>query len=375
LTKSEQEHLHHVTERNRTRRIRRARLVLIVIALLAAGFILREPVRCFVYLRSLPGEVLLYSTVEGIRIMNTDGTGRCLIAGGQFRKPFGSPDGGRAAFFDYASRDGRLLVVSADGSGLTPISPPEMSVPVRESAPPSWSPAGERLAFYASPRSGEPSQLYIWSAEAGSQPIPNTLGASMPFWSPDGERLMYMIITAPTLGNSVRSFLLYTIRPDGSERVLLADDVTDRFLVPPAFWSPSGEIAYLNNAEPSDLIFVDPQTGERRGQIDFSRFWVNKIIWSPDGAQIAALAADYTVRSGVGADTVIITLDANAESEATFREIRRSNLDYLSYLGWSADGASVFYQDVDYLIHRLPARGGAAVQLDQGVQFTLWKRE
>jgi Tol biopolymer transport system component len=197
----------------------------------------------------------------------------------------------------------------------------------------------------------------------------------MPFWSPDGERLMFMVVTAPTLGNPVRSFLLFSIRADGSERVLLADDVTDRFLVPPAFWTPDGQIAYLDSAEPSDLIVIDPITGERRGRIDFARFWVTKIIWSPDGAQIAALAADYTVRTSVGADTVIITLDANAESEADFREVRRSNLDYLSYLGWSADGTSLFYQDVEFLIHRLPARGGEAVQLDQGVQFALWQRE
>jgi WD40 repeat protein len=347
---------------------------LIVGALIAAGFILREPVLCFFYLRSLPSEVLLYGAVDGIRVMNLDGSGRCLIAGGQFRKPAGSPDGRRIAFFDYASRDGRLLIVSHDGSGLTPISPPEMAVPVRESAPPSWSPDGERLAFYASPRFGEPPRLYIWSSETGVQLIPNTEGASMPFWSPDGERLMFMIISAPALGVTARSFSLYTIRPDGSERALLADDVTDRFLVPPAFWTPEGQIAYLNSAEPSDLIFVDPVTGERRGQIDFSRFWVNKIIWSPDGAQIAALAADYTVRSGVGADTVIITLEKDAPSDADFREVRRSRLDYLSHLGWSADGASLFYQDVDYIIHRLPARGGVSVQLDQGAQFEVWAR-
>jgi Tol biopolymer transport system component len=361
-----------VNQPNRTRWIRRA---LIIGALIAAGFILREPARCFIYLRTLPGEIIVYSTAEGIRIMNTDGTGRCLIAGGQFRKPSGSPEGRRIAFFDYASRDGRLLIVNADGTELTPISPPELIVPVRESAPPSWSPDGERLVFSASPRFDEPSRLYLWSAEAGVQPIPNTLGASMPFWSPDGERLMFMVVTAPTLGNPVRSFLLFSIRADGSERVLLADDVTDRFLVPPAFWTPDGQIAYLDSAEPSDLIVIDPITGERRGRIDFARFWVTKIIWSPDGAQIAALAADYTVRTSVGADTVIITLDANAESEADFREVRRSNLDYLSYLGWSADGTSLFYQDVEFLIHRLPARGGEAVQLDQGVQFALWQRE
>lgn len=358
-----------MTQPNRTRWFRRG---LIALALIAAGFILREPALCFVYLRTLPDEVILYSAVDGIRVMNTDGTGNCLIASGQFRKPSGSPEGRRVAFFDYASRDGRLLIVSADGTGLTPISPPGMAVPVRESAPPSWSPDGERLVFFAVPRFGEPSQLYIWSAEAGVQPIPNTLGASMPFWSPDGERLMFMVVTAPTLGNPVRSFLLFSIRPDGSERVLLADDVTDRFLVPPAFWTPDGQIAYLDNAEPSDLVFIDPITGELRGRIDFERFWVNKIIWSPDGARIAALVTDYTVRTGVGADTVIITLDADAESEADFREARRSNLDYLSYLGWSADGASLFYQDVEFLIHRLPARGGAAVQLGQGAEFALW---
>lgn len=345
-----------------------------VVALLAAGFILREPALCFVYLRRLPDEVLLYSSVEGIRIMHLDGTGRCLIAGGQFRKPSGSPDGQRVALFDYAARDGRLLIVSADGTGLTAISPPGMSVPVRESAPPSWSPDSERLVFYASPRFGEPSQLYIWSAEEGVQPIPNTEGASMPFWSPDGERLMFMVVTAPTLDVIERTFSLFAIRPDGSERVLLADDVTDRFLVPPAFWTPDGQIAYLNNAQPSDLIIIDPITAERRGRIDFERFWVTKIIWSPDGGRIAALAGDYTIRTSVGADMVLITLAADAESEADFREVRRANLDYLSDLGWSADGTSLFYQDVEFLIYRLPARGGASVQLAQGAEFALWNR-
>jgi len=100
------------------------------------------------------------STPEGARIgvIRPDGSGRRLL--GQGYAPAWAPDSRRLAFVDLSQTpDGRLSLVSVDGSDVT-----ELSQPPSLPAAPSWSPDGSSIASASCPP-----QLYdceIWSLAA-----------------------------------------------------------------------------------------------------------------------------------------------------------------------------------------------------------------
>lgn len=357
---------------------------LILAALAAAGFVLREPVTCFVFMRALPEQTILYRAADGVRIMSLDGAGRCPIAIGEaYYTPAGSPDGRHIVFFDDGPDDvrGQLIVMDMQTGAQTPISAPDLGFDWLRLVPPAWSPDGERLVFSGVSIQSGAFSLYLWSRAEGVRPIPDTEGALKPLWSPDGARISFITLVSQT--QEGRTWQLHTIRPDGSDRRALADDLLDAFAsiftqdfttLSPVFWLPDGGIAYVratDDAGARALVLLDSETGERRREIILERASFSYAL-SPDGAQLAMLEfATDAQEDDAALEYVVTVLDIGAQSDAEVREVLRTqNVGLLANLiGWTLDGANLLYLGGDRHIQRLPVSGGAPAALDTGSFF------
>ncbi len=366
---------------------------LILAALVASGFALREPISCFFFVRNLPDDVILYIRDASIRIMSLDGAGRCPIAsrneGQRLYMPIGSPDGRRVAFIIESERQrgAWVEIVNADGSERTRITSSELIVTNTNwsfnwirSGLQIWSPDGERLVFAARTAGSDEltGALYLWASAEGVQPVPNSDGAQMGFWLPDGEHLLLITDISATRNRAT----LEIIQVDGGERRLLADDIAFHQLEPYIHWLPDGNMLYLSNSDLASLrrnvIVIDPQTGEQQRQIAFDRYLIRSLIPSPNGAQFAISAWDYRHErptSGGRADDVVLVLDRDASSDADVRVLLR-DANYIpgsEVIGWSPDGASLYYRK-DSPLQRLTPASGEELMLDSGIDFRLWQR-
>jgi len=215
---------------------------------------------------------------DGIVLLASDGSSRGTVPGTEAAdEAVWSPEGDRLAF-TVGSSD--LYVIGSDGKDRRRI--------LRNGWDPSWSPDAKRLAITrdSCPDADEEcfsaagwnsSDLYTVAADGTDlSPLvaePNYQGDGA--WSPDGEWIAFT-------GSDPEG--LYLIRPDGTDRTLLAGG-EDAFFGDPS-WSPDGSRIVLEDR--AEITVVDVKTRKqtilpRRGY-DFAP------EWSPDGKQIAFLA-------------------------------------------------------------------------------------
>ena len=159
-------------------------------------------------------------------VVNTDGTGLVRLSPASLwvidfaRTADWSPDGKQVVFASAVESDGHpgLYVVNADGTGLHQIASPEVGGPTAQ-----WSPDDQWIASSTCLRC-QP-QLFVMHPD-GTGKVALTDGADnstslRPIWSPDGSRLLYQ-----TQGSDGR-VSIWTMKPDGSDRALVADVGTD----------------------------------------------------------------------------------------------------------------------------------------------------
>jgi hypothetical protein len=163
-----------------------------------------------------PGATGIYT------VRSSDGGGLTLVT-----HKFGvlgdySPDGTRLVF---EAEDGSggfgLFVILLDGSGLHQITPAGMLLNSGLSDGGSWSPSGNKIAFWA--QSDEDHRFSIWMVKADGSHLhrvripgcgglltdPETVGCRRPSWSPDGAMIVF---ERGPLGASD----IYTANADGS---------------------------------------------------------------------------------------------------------------------------------------------------------------
>lgn len=227
---------------------------------------------------------LVLETTGGIGVMAPDGSQRTVVPIGDLQSALegeGSPDGRRVVF--VGSLDGLLdlYVMSADGSGLQPVTSDSA-----EDRNPTWTPDGSRLLFDRSEiNPGGRPVLMLMSAD-GSGRKQLRLDASGADWSPDGLRIAF------TGSGTLEG--IYVMDHDGSDLTSLAgvcgaeceDDRDPR-------WSPDGGFLAFTRPLPGGTEGI----GVMRSDGSDARLVLPGLdaagpVWSPDGTRLAFTRTD-----------------------------------------------------------------------------------
>lgn len=253
---------------------------------------------------SYPGENGLIVRVSGtsrdaysLMVSRPDGTHQRRIAGpGRIADPQWSPDGTQLAF----SRNGRVVVIAADGSGATDLG---------EGADPTWSDDGSELAY-----ENQADGIEVRGADGSPafRPLVVDEGAGdlskwSPAWSPNGARIAF------TRGQGEHSGQIWLVRADGTGARAVTRSEGEIDSVPS--WSPDGRwIAFqryvaCHDGTCRDAVYViHPNgTGVRRVVVDGA-----SPAWAPDGSRIV-----FTRRIHGSSEVFTIRLDGGGLRRVT----------------------------------------------------------
>ena len=194
-------------------------------------------------------------------------------------QPWGySPDGSRILFERLSDDEPSVLsVMSADGTGLQRLTPPDLSAS-DFIYPAGWSPDGSRIAFAATKASIALRSVFVVRADGtGLQEIsPTDVGGASAQWSPDGRWIAFTSRTC--CGPQV-----WVVRPDGTEPHQLTDGKDGSTSLAP-IWSPDGStlLFFRDLGGHQTLRTIRPDgTGERRLADAGDGFDLGSYWWLP----------------------------------------------------------------------------------------------
>jgi Tol biopolymer transport system component len=203
--------------------------------------------------------------------------------------PAFSPDGSRIAFRSEREGGG-VFVMGATGESVRRLTDFGFN--------PAWAPSGNRLVVAdepsdRSPRSREViSRLHVVDAASGaSEVVPGDADRVQPSWSPGGQRIAFWGIQGQAGQRD-----LGTVRPDGSDAsALTLDPALDWNPV----WSPDGRFVYFSSDRGGSLnlwrIPIDEPTGQPMGDpqpLSTPSGWAGQISLDAEGVQLAYTALD-----------------------------------------------------------------------------------
>jgi WD40-like Beta Propeller Repeat len=224
--------------------------------------------------QTFPGEngPLLFGVGATLVTANADGTDRKTVfaptSGTSAYEPAWSADGTKIAFANKQGGTGGIMIVKADGTGLT-----RVTNTVTDGEP-TWSPDGTKLAFIHV-SAGRRRLVTANLDGTGLTVITSTLerDADDPEWSPDGSRLTFSDFAD-----------IYVVNADGSNLRNLTNGPTEPARSDHPSWSPDGtRIAY---AYASSIKAVAPDgTGTTTLVANLGEVW--ELSYSPDGQKLA----------------------------------------------------------------------------------------
>ncbi len=214
-----------------------------------------------------------------------------------------SPD--RRLFFFNTGYNGRFYTVNADGSGARLVTEKVLGIDL--------SPEGERVVAAMSGYSPELDNIVVMTTEATERTvisndavraalglIPDTMLLG-PTWSPDGNRLAFYSHTPDSI---------WLVNVDGSRPMELAGGL-DGISGAHMDWSPDGRYILFPQVPPNSLAgIVNVSSGEIRYLVDGALH----ASWSPDGSQVVF----YTFSAERDAQIAVINADGTGLTQLTF---------------------------------------------------------
>ncbi len=268
-----------------------------------------------------------------------------------------APDGSRIAYIrstgDYKAdrTDSELVLVDAIGTGRRVITHDRIGVHT-----PRWSPAGDRIAYLASPARGKPAQLYVLPMNGGDSAQITTVKSGIDgyAWRPDGNGFAYVAQDDPPKTKLPEDYVpgfpvtdehfltrepskpshVWTIGADGkgAKQITKGDMTPDGKIA----WTPDAH-AVIMNAKPDPIfahltkartMIVDVGSGEakpvRSDALD------SGFALSHDGKRIAFYGND---RDGVSFDVYVADIVAGTAPHL----VVGAHAETWYPLGWSID--------------------------------------
>jgi Tol biopolymer transport system component len=262
-----------------------------------------------------------------------------------------------------------IFVMNSDTTGGKLLTP-DASAELRAT---SWSPDGEKIAFFASRRQDSEilskyrmpfhHVLYEMDVRGGNQKRLLDFPVSSFEWSPDSRQMLFVsAYEDPQHDNP--SVLKGTMTPMSAVYVLNLTTGEQRRLTSfgkncSGAWSPDGaQIALSFGTDQSSDIFAVSLDGKHARRLTDSKALNIRPEWSPNGKAIAFVSV--ATPGGMDDNAGVYVMDANG---ANMKRVGKSTP---SRVHWSPDGKSLLLQSADGLI--LTDIGGAkALNLAPGI--------
>jgi Tol biopolymer transport system component len=313
---------------------------------------------------------------------------------------------GRNGLIAFDSADGNIYVADADGSDARVLVDRDA-----ELRGPSWSPDGNKLAFFEMVETGpgpldDTSFVHVVDADGGNDVeltggraiVPalystRLMSASGLVWSPDSTQVA-MTVLGDGSSDSGTGDWLSTV-PARMAAIVIAEADGSRIGVLPVegdaadpMWSPDGRwLAWRGQGQPATIeqtIWVSRADGTSAvgtgvgGSGDFHNMYSNDGAfsspqWSPAGDRILYYSWDgSTYMTAQEDDWGIYTVDAFGPQVTRPPELLGDHPAHEWWPSWSPDGLRIAFQRVffdepkDPEIHVMAADGSDPVQLDVG---------
>jgi Tol biopolymer transport system component len=214
-------------------------------------------------LPSPDGKHILFQGVDGLQVMEADGSGRRSLDDCSLSPEAWSSDSRHVVCSGY--EEGMIVLDTVDGT---------FAQLAGSGSKPSWSPDGSTIAFV------DEHKLFVMPAAGGARRhlgIRKVEDLAAPAWSPDSQRLAYVSVE-----NGDRNSL-WTIRADGSGGRRLAQSVAEGT----PSWSPDGSQVAFTKYLPHDgrAVFVVHSDGSSLKNVSGNTRgeYADKPSWSADG--------------------------------------------------------------------------------------------
>jgi Tol biopolymer transport system component/DNA-binding winged helix-turn-helix (wHTH) protein len=214
---------------------------------------------------------------------------------GLHQDPSWSPAGDRIAF--ASDRTGNLEIWT---QGLADPQPTQITFSSASNTEPAWSPDGQLLAFRSERDGGG---LYVIPAAGGTARRLSEFG-SRPRWSPSGNMILFSNASTETAG-AVR---IYLVSARGGAPRLLQDDRLADINIISAAWHPDGRVSVWGRDLRAQPVFVtvvseggpavrsefDPSV---RAQLDATGVALSNFIWAPSAHYLYFEGRSQSVRN------------------------------------------------------------------------------
>jgi hypothetical protein len=261
------------------------------------------------------GELIAYSTTEGIRLIRADGGRSWLLPGtDDMSGPVWSPDGERLALVDLWDCC-KVYAYAKDGSKRTRLPADSPTTPV-------WSPDGGRLLVVGE---SDAPRIRVRRLGDGSE-VQLRLAGNEPVWSPDGRLIAFQS------SQRAERLRVFVAEAGGGGLVAITPDGGETGSGEPA-WSPDGKtIAFSSDlAGGDDDIYTIRADGTGLRRLTTGAADDSHPSWSPDGRRLVfARSVDSFDRTAI----VVYNLTTGVETEIVSAADRDGNGDLVSEPVW-----------------------------------------